>query len=286
MIRQIDRIVRGMAVQDGAGVRLRRLLGSPELDYLDPFLLLDEFKSENPDDYMAGFPDHPHRGFETVTYLLKGRSYHRDSTGQSWELQPGDVQWMRAGRGVIHSEMPRPDQEGIWGYQLWVNLPRELKMSPPQYQDIPSKTIPKFKDSGQLVRVISGEFDGLKSPAKSVTGITYFDVRLDPEASFQYQPPPGLNCFLYLYEGTLIFPSSQFEHLKAGELAPFTGEGSITVTAGDKGAGFLFLGGKPLHEPVFRGGPFVMNTRGEVLQAMEDYQRGRLAPPLEEVQLP
>jgi len=159
-------------------------------------------------------------------------------------------------------------------------------MSPPQYQDIPSHTIPEWQDSGQLVRVISGEYENLKGPAKSVTGITYFDVRLESQSSFQHQPPSGFNCFFYLYKGTLTLPSLQSGHLKAGKLAPFTGEGTIVVTAGREGAGFLFLGGKPLQEPVVRGGPFVMNTRGEVLQAMEDYQQGRLAPPLEGVELP
>ena len=184
--RVVEQIVAGIKTTDGAGVNLRRIIGSPELNLLDPFLLLDEFKSDDKDDYIAGFPSHPHRGFETVTYLMHGAFRHRDSKGNEGHLRSGSVQWMTAGRGIIHSEMPEQEDGQVWGYQLWVNLPQKYKMTEPRYQDIPAEKIPVVEENGRMVKIIAGEYDGVEGPAESFFPISYFDVTLEANSSFRH----------------------------------------------------------------------------------------------------
>jgi hypothetical protein len=274
--RCIARLVEGMPASDGAGVRLTRILGTPALDLVDPFLMLDEFRNDNPDDYIAGFPPHPHRGFETVTYMLKGRMRHEDSVGNSGLLADGAVQWMTAGRGIIHSEMPEQTDGLLWGYQLWVNLPARLKMSPPRYQDIPAERIPAIVETGRRVKVIAGSWQGASGAAATLTPITYFDVSLDAGAAFDFAAEDGVNAFAYVIEGTLLGSDTVGRELAApaGRLALFSRRGDVRVRAGERGARFLFLAGKAIEEPVARMGPFVMNTRAELLKAADDYRRG------------
>ncbi|MFQ6675324.1 MAG: pirin family protein [Fidelibacterota bacterium] len=276
MIRKATRVISGMPATDGAGVNLTRVLGTPLLDYLDPFLLLDEFKSDNPDDYIGGFPSHPHRGFETVTYLLHGRFRHRDSRGNEGLLTAGSVQWMTAGRGIIHSEMPEIDRGLLWGFQLWVNLPRDKKMIEPRYQDIPGERIPEAADNGVRVRVISGDYGGETGPAETHIAIQYLDVRLEDSARFSRSLPMESNCFCYVYEGVAGFgPAEELREVRAGDLV-ILGEGDSVEAYGRGGGRFLFLAGMPLGEPVARAGPFVMNTEGELRQAFLDYRNGTL----------
>ncbi|MCH8012138.1 MAG: pirin family protein [Candidatus Marinimicrobia bacterium] len=276
-IRIVSKVVRGVTTTDGAGVNLKRILGSPELNYLDPFLLLDEFYSDNPDDYIAGFPSHPHRGFETVTYLIHGKFRHKDSKGNEGLLTPGSVQWMTAGRGIIHSEMPEMEEGLLWGFQLWVNLPAKLKMVEPNYQAIPSEKIPEVERDGIMVRIISGEFDGQKGPAQTRFPIIFFDVHLSSESKFVYPIPQEMNTFCYVYEGSAEFGAGNEIHRgMTGEMLVLDNGENIFVTATDIGVKFLFLAGTRLEEPVSRGGPFVMNTSGEVRQAFLDYQNGKL----------
>lgn len=277
--RCIARIVVGKPASDGAGVRLKRILGSPECDYLDPFLLLDEFRNDNPDDYIAGFPSHPHRGFETVTYMLEGNMRHEDSVGNSGLLTAGAVQWMTAGRGIIHSEMPEQTDGMLWGYQLWVNLPARLKMSPPRYQDIPAHSIPEVKTDTALVRVIAGEFAHTVGAAETLIPVTYLDIHLTAGSTFLHAVADDHNAFAYIHDGSLTAGDSvgRDVHVETGCMAIFGGTGKIHVTAGPVGAKFLLIAGAKIGEPVARMGPFVMNTRDELLQAAEDYRRGTLA---------
>ncbi|HTC19647.1 MAG TPA: pirin family protein [bacterium] len=276
--RKITQIIRGMDTSDGAGVKLKRILGSPELNMLDPFLLLDEFKNDNPDDYAAGFPDHPHRGFETITYMMAGSFTHRDSKGHEGHLTAGSIQWMTAGKGLIHSEMPEQTDGLAWGYQLWLNLPAKLKMTEPKYQDISSEKLPVFEKDGRKVKVLAGEYEGAKSPGQSFIPFTYLDVRLNPGAVFSLSAPADQNAFLYVIEGKAKTGSQEEpSYVKAGYLGVF-GEGdSVKIEpAEEKPLHFLFASAQKLNEPVARGGPFVMNTVGEVKKAFADYQTGNL----------
>ncbi|MEE2877323.1 MAG: pirin family protein [Candidatus Neomarinimicrobiota bacterium] len=272
-VRTVEKTIEGVETSDGAGVNLKRIIGSPELDYLDPFLLLDEFGSDNPDDYIAGFPPHPHRGFETVTYMLQGRFRHKDSAGNEGQLTSGSIQWMTAGRGVIHSEMPEQVEGMVRGFQLWVNLPKKLKMTEPAYQDIPSEKIPQVNQDGVTVRVITGNHSGVSGPASAKTGMLYLDVHLEESAVFEQTIVDDWNSFLYIYGGSLLV-ADQIE-ITRGHLAVLATEGDIRLTGGPTGGRSLLVAGEPLNEPIARGGPFVMNTRGEVLQALEDYQTGK-----------
>ena len=274
--RGITQIIRGTDTSDGAGVKLKRILGSPELNMLDPFLLLDEFKNDDPDDYAAGFPDHPHRGFETVTYMVAGAFTHRDSKGHEGHLTAGSIQWMTAGRGLIHSEMPEQTDGLAWGYQLWLNLPAKLKMTEPKYQDIAAEKLPVVEKDGIRVKVLAGEYGGAKSPGQSFIPFTYLDVKLEPGKSFSHPAPPDRNSFLYVIEGKAktgleLEPS----YVKEGYLGVF-GEGDrVQVQASDeKPLRFLFASAQKLNEPVARGGPFVMNTQGELKKAFLDFQTG------------
>jgi redox-sensitive bicupin YhaK (pirin superfamily) len=278
--RRVVRVIRGRETSEGAGVRLRRTLGGPEIDHLDPFLLLDEFKSEDRDDYIAGFPDHPHRGFETVTYMLAGSMRHRDSRGNEGDLTAGSVQWMTAGRGIVHSEMPRQERGLMWGFQLWVNLPAAEKMREPRYQDIPPERVPEVAPSrGVKVRLVAGRSAGVEGPVVGiVTGPLYLDVSLLAGAAFEQEVPAGHNAFAYVFEGEAeVGPSEGVTRVAAGHLAVL-GEGdACRIRAGERGARAVLAAGRPIGEPIVRYGPFVMNTREEILQAIADFREGRLA---------
>ncbi|MGH8496784.1 MAG: pirin family protein [Gammaproteobacteria bacterium] len=278
MTRDVSRVVRGRPTSDGAGVRLTRVIGSPELPELDPFLLLDEFRSDDAGDYLAGFPDHPHRGFETVTYMLAGRMRHRDNQGNSGLLRPGSVQWMTAGRGIVHSEMPEQENGLMWGFQLWVNLPSKDKMTAPRYQDIDPEKIPEIEvDSGVKVRVIAGQYGGVEGPVKAVaTEPLYLDVRLGGSVEFAVPVPPDHAAFVYVYEGNVrIGADDEARAIRRGELAVLGPGESVEASADEDGARFLLVAGRPLDEPIARYGPFVMNTQSEIRQAIEDLRAGR-----------
>jgi redox-sensitive bicupin YhaK (pirin superfamily) len=280
--RKLQAVIESVAASDGAGVKLRRSLGSrPNLRF-DPFLMLDEFFSDDPDDYLAGFPSHPHRGFETVTYMLDGHMRHEDSFGNRGDLGPGDVQWMTAARGIIHSEMPQQTAGRMRGFQLWLNLPAREKMKPAAYRDIPSREIPTVAlGAGGELRVIAGEFvQGDTKTAGPIGGLStaplYYDVRLPSGSEATIPTPLSHNTFLYVYEGDAVVgdDSRPLPFRSAGLLTP---GGSVWIRAGEKGVRLLLLAGKPIGEPVVQYGPFVMNTAEEIQQAVIDYQRGQLA---------
>ena len=276
--RRVVKTVTGQPTSDGAGVRLTRVIGTPALDHLDPFLLLDEFKSDKADDYLAGFPDHPHRGFETVTYMLAGAMRHRDHVGNQGELVPGSVQWMTAGRGIIHSEMPQQKDGLMWGFQLWVNLPARDKMTAPRYQDIPPEKIPEVElTAGVRARVIAGETGGVRGPVEGVvTRPLYLDVRMEAGVRVSVDVAAGHNAFAYVYEGHVALGAEAAQPLSAGQLAVLSDGDTLTAATADSSARFLLLAARPLGEPIARYGPFVMNTREELVQAAEDYRSGRL----------
>jgi redox-sensitive bicupin YhaK (pirin superfamily) len=277
--RRVVKIVTGQPTSDGAGVRLRRVIGTQDLDHLDPFLLLDEFKSDRPDDYLAGFPDHPHRGFETVTYMLAGSMRHQDHVGNRGELIAGSVQWMTAGRGIIHSEMPQQKDGLMWGFQLWVNLPARDKMTAPRYQDVPPEKVPTVAlADGASARVLVGEAGGVSGPVNGVaTQPLYLDVTMAPRGRLSHGLPAGHSAFAYVYDGRARFgPLEDSTEVAAGQLAVLGDGELVNVATGDGTARFLLLAARPLREPIARYGPFVMNTREEILQAVQDYQRGTL----------
>ena len=277
--RRIAEIVEPQAVVEGAGVRLKRSIGGRALNYLDPFLLLDHFQSTTPADYQAGFPLHPHRGIETVTYLLTGAVRHRDSVGNTGEIGPGDLQWMSAGRGILHEEMPQVRPEGVAGFQLWVNLPAKQKMSAPRYQNIHSSEIPIIeRDRGASVRVIAGTVDGATGP---ITGIvaepSYLDVALAGEGSLVLPIPPGHSAFAYLFDGEARFGATERTLVTAPRLIVWGDGGSVEVHAEKNPTRFLLVSGKPLNEPIARYGPFVMNTPQEIQQTLRELQQGTFA---------
>ncbi len=272
--RTIERVVHAVPTSDGAGVRLSRAIANAELDHLDPFLLLDEFRSDNPNDYIAGFPDHPHRGFETVTYMLAGKMEHADHAGNRGLLVGGGAQWMTAGRGIIHSETPKQEDGLMWGFQLWVNLPAKSKMTAPRYQDIDPAAIPEVKISGGSVRVIAGAFGESTGPVQGiVTDPIYLDVRLDGSGTFEADIPDGHTAFLYTYEGSGQVAKTP---LAPKTLAILSKGDRIGASADASGLRFLCIAARPLNEPIARYGPFVMNTREEIHQAFEDFRNGRL----------
>ncbi len=275
--RNVLKVITGEPTSDGAGVRLTRVIGTPALEQLDPFLLLDEFKSDRPNDYLAGFPDHPHRGFETVTYMLAGSMRHQDHAGNRGELVAGSVQWMTAGRGIIHSEMPQQEDGLMWGFQLWVNLPAKDKMIPPRYQDIAPEKIPEVTlADGVRVRVIAGETGGVRGPVEGIaTRPTYLDVRMEPRVQVSLVLRPGDNAVAYIYQGRVTFGAgAAAQEIAAGRLAVFSDGSQLSAATGTTPGRFLLLAARPLGEPVARYGPFVMNTREQLAQAVEDYQRG------------
>ena len=270
--RTILRTVKGIQTSDGAGVNLTRIIASPNLDMLDPFLLLDEFGSDDPDDYIAGFPPHPHRGFETITYMINGKFRHKDTAGNEGYLTDGSVQWMTAGKGVIHSEMPEQTKGLVRGFQLWLNLPKEKKMIEPSYNDIPAEKIPIVSFSGGKAKIIAGTFLGITGPGRSHTGMLYYDITLEKGFNISIPVEDGWNGFCYVYEGKI----SCEQALLKSHLGVLSTEGVFRCTANAHNTRFIIVAGMPLNEPVARGGPFVMNTRGEILQAFEDYHAGRL----------
>ncbi len=273
----VAQIVAGMATSDGAGVRLTRMVGTREVDMIDPFLMLDRFDNEDPKAYIGGFPDHPHRGFETVTVMLDGRMRHRDSTGGEGVIGPGDVQWMTAGRGIVHSEMPEQIDGRMRGFQLWVNLPAALKMTAPGYQDIQRDTIPVVEDGGVRVQVIAGQYGDATGPAQPRTPMRVLMLDAQPNTAVRLEPAPGHNAFLCVYEGEVTAPDAAGNPVTATapSLMAFDGTGDITVTAGDAPAAMFYCDGEPIAEPVARYGPFVMNSRNELMQAVEDFQAGK-----------
>jgi redox-sensitive bicupin YhaK (pirin superfamily) len=272
----VTRTLNGQATSDGAGVKLTRVIGSAALDHFDPFLLLDEFRSDDPNDYIAGFPDHPHRGFETVTYMLAGRMQHGDNQGNTGLLGPGSVQWMTAGRGIIHSEIPQQENGLMWGFQLWVNLPANLKMTAPRYQDIEADRVPQVSLGDVTVKVIAGEFRGSRGPVTDVpTDPLYLDLRMAAGASAAIPTPAGLNAFVYVYRGSLTVKADSDQALVRGQMGCL-GAGDLVSVVANADAGFILVAARPLNEPVVRYGPFVMNTREEIQQAFSDYQTGRL----------
>ncbi len=279
----VTRTIRGMAASDGAGVKLTRVIGSPQLDMLDPFLLLDEFGTDRAEDYIAGFPDHPHRGFETVTYMLDGRMRHKDNHGNEGLLVPGSVQWMTAGRGLVHSEMPEQQSGRMRGFQLWVNLPASAKMTEPRYQEFAPDRIPLAEPArGVAVKVIAGSIEDahgaiVRGPIEQpATEPLYLDVVLEPGAAWETALPAGHSAFAYAYEGDLrIGEGDDARALAAHELAVLGGGDLLALQAGEGGARLIVVAGRPLREPVARHGPFVMNTREQLMQAFVDFQEGR-----------
>jgi redox-sensitive bicupin YhaK (pirin superfamily) len=277
--RRVEKIIEPQAVVEGAGVRLKRSIGTQTLDYLDPFLLLDHFASTERRDYEAGFPLHPHRGIETVTYVLSGVVHHKDTLGNAGTIGSGDVQWMTAGRGIMHEEMPQVRPEGIAGFQLWVNLPANVKMTPPRYQNILSGEIPEIrKENGTSIRVITGEIDGTHGPVSGIAANpTYLDISVAARRTFTRTIARGNTVFAYLFEGEARLggangPETTF--IKAPKLAVW-GEGDLVhVTTEEKPVRFLLVSGRPLNEPIARYGPFVMNTREEIEQTLRDLQQG------------
>lgn len=278
--RAVTRIVKGMPTRDGAGVTLTRMIGSPQLDMLDPFLLLDSFASDDPDDYIAGFPPHPHRGFETVTYMLTGQMRHADNTGRSGVIGPGGVQWMTAGRGIVHSEMPEQEHGLLHGFQLWVNLPGTDKMTAPLYREYAAAEIPlETRDAGVEVRVITGTTQqGTSGPVTGVvTDPLYLDVRLPREATFSESLPASHNAFIYVIAGQVfVTADADGGHVVEQNSLAILGDGEQLEMVGlTDSTHFLLIAGRPLGEPVARRGPFVMNTQAEIMQAMSDYQSGK-----------
>jgi redox-sensitive bicupin YhaK (pirin superfamily) len=272
--RSISNVIRAQATSDGAGVSLHRSLGTQALPMLDPFLMLDEFRSDDPNDYIAGFPDHPHRGFETVTYMLAGAVEHKDSVGNTGRLVGGGAQWMTAGRGIIHSEMPQQENGLLWGFQLWVNLPAKLKMTAPRYQDIEPGRIPEVEHEGAFVRVVAGTLGRARGPVEGVAvEPSMFDVRLHAGRRASFEVPATHNAFVYVFEGAVTIDGRTLE---TRELAVL-GKGDRVTVASTDGARFLLLAGRPLKEPVARYGPFVMSNPAEIKQAFLDFHEGRFA---------
>ena len=275
---RITRKIRGRATSDGAGVKLTRVIGGPDLPELDPFLLLDEFGTDRAEDYIAGFPSHPHRGFETVTYMLDGRMRHRDNHGNEGLLTPGSVQWMTAGRGLVHSEMPEQESGRMRGFQLWVNLPARDKMTEPKYQEFAPEHSPVATPApGTTVKVIAGVVGDVVGPiAQPATDPVYLDIGLAAGKAWEYRLPEGHNAFAYVYEGAVTLGlGDEARALEAQEMAVLGGGDLLQLRAGNRDARLIVVAGKPLREPVARHGPFVMNTRQELMQAFVDYQEGR-----------
>ena len=275
--RQVAQVVRGRPTSDGAGVKLTRVIGQPGLDTLDPFLMLDEFRSDQANDYIAGFPSHPHRGFETVTYMLAGRMRHGDNQGNTGLLTAGSVQWMTAGRGILHSEMPEQEDGLMWGFQLWVNLPAKDKMTEPRYQDIAPKRIPEVElGPGASVRVIAGELAGVQGPVQAAaTDPVYLDLRLAQGAQADIPLPAGHNAFVYVYEGQARVGEGSGSELLRGDLGVLEKGETVRVAAPNAGARLILVAGRPLNEPVTKYGPFVMNTPQQIAQAIDDFRSGK-----------
>lgn len=268
---QVTRFVPAKAITEGAGVIVHRTIGTPSLRSYDPFLLLDHFSSDTPDDYIAGFPSHPHRGFSTFTYMIDGHMEHKDSMGNTGDLGPGSAQWMKAASGIIHSEMPKQEAGLMRGFQLWINLPAANKMDNPEYQEYPANAFPVVKTEAHRAKVLIGEFAGAASPiVDKITRVSYFDVEVNGGKRFQYQSSPTHNSFLYIFEG-----SGQLNGKNAPSHTLITlgdADKAIDFVADDNGARFVFISGQPINESIVQYGPFVMSSREEIEQAMSDFQ--------------
>jgi quercetin 2,3-dioxygenase len=276
--RTIERLITGQPTSDGAGVKLTRVLTQDLQRRLDPFLMLDAFGSDAADDYIAGFPDHPHRGFETVTYMLAGNMRHRDSAGNEGLLRDGGVQWMTAGRGVIHSELPEQSEGRMEGFQLWLNLPAKDKMNAPWYRDIQSEDVPQWQGAGVTARLIAGATHGVQGAVqRDGTEPLYLDLHLDGGASFEQPLPESHNAFVYVYRGALSI-GDQPVPVQRMAILRNSGDG-VRLTAGPEGARALLIAGKPLKEPIVQYGPFVMTTQQEIFKAVEDFRAGTLTAP-------
>jgi len=270
---EVDQIINPILSSDGAGVKLKRSIGV-EPNYFDPFLMLDEFGSENKDDYIGGFPAHPHRGIETVTYMLAGEFEHQDSTGAKGKMKPGDVQWMKTGSGIIHSEMPAMSDGKLHGFQLWINMPAKLKMNKPDYIYIDSKKMSTHKDEEKKVKVIAGKFKDAEGPVKGHNiEPVYFDVELNKDKEFDYNLPLTHNTFVYLITGEIEIGKKGHGKVKDSTLILLSKGETLKVKA-KSNTKFLVISGKPINEEIARGGPFVMNTKAEILQAVQDYHNG------------
>ena len=274
---EVKKIIKALNSSDGAGVKLKRSIGTPEADYIDPFLMLNEFGSENKDDYLAGFPPHPHRGIETVTYMLQGEFEHEDSTGAKGKMVPGDVQWMKTGRGIIHSEMPAMTGGKLLGFQLWINMPAKLKKNKPEYLYIKSNELGIHEDSEKIVKIIAGKYEKIEGPQinHNVEPI-YFHVVLNEKKEFKSEIPEGHNSFIYLLKGQLKIGEKEHNKTNDSNLILLERGNKLAVKANKK-TEFLFIAGKPIGEPIARGGPFVMNTKAEILEAIQDYNNGTFA---------
>jgi redox-sensitive bicupin YhaK (pirin superfamily) len=278
-LRKIERIIEPQPVVEGAGVRLKRSIATQTLDYLDPFLLLDHFDSKTPDDYNAGFPLHPHRGIETVTYVLAGVVHHKDTLGNSGSIGAGDLQWMTAGRGIMHEEMPQVRPEGVAGFQLWVNLPAKLKMTKPRYQDIRAAEIPAIEiTGGTRIRIIAGVVNGVTGPVVGVAADpTYLDVSIPAQSSFSHHIPAGHTAFAYVFEGAANFAgvaNDNGDTVTHPKLIAWGDGDTVKIATDASPVRFLLVSARPLHEPIARYGPFVMNTTEEIEQALADLRRG------------
>jgi len=270
---EVSKIINPIAASDGAGVKLKRSIGF-EPNYFDPFLMLDEFGSENKDDYIGGFPPHPHRGIETVTYMLNGEFEHEDSTGAKGKMSAGDVQWMKTGGGIIHSEMPAMSEGKLHGFQLWVNMPAKLKMSKPEYIYIDSKQMQISQDPEKKIKIIAGKFGDVEGPVRGHNiEPVYFDVELKNDKEFNFDLPITHNSFIYLIEGEIIIGYKNHDKVHDSTLVLLTKGEKLKVKSMTQSK-FLLISGKPIGEPIARGGPFVMNTKEEIIKAMEDYKSG------------
>ena len=273
----VKKIIEPMPATDGAGVKLKRAIGTPELDYLDPFLMLDEFGSDNAEDYIAGFPPHPHRGIETVTYMLKGEFEHQDSTGAKGNMTSGDVQWMKTGRGIIHSEMPAMSEGKLQGFQLWINMPAELKKNKPEYIYIDSKQMQTYKDIDKKITIIAGKFKDVEGPvSKHNVEPIYFDIELKEGKEFNFELSSTHNSFIYVVEGSIKIGDQAHASIQNSKLIILNKENNLKVL-GLKNSKFLLISGKPIGEPIVRGGPFVMNTQAEIKEAIQDFHNGTFA---------
>ncbi len=270
---EVDKIIVPTPASDGAGVKLKRSIGV-EPNYFDPFLMLDEFGSDNKDDYVAGFPAHPHRGIETVTYMLAGEFEHKDSTGGKGRMTAGDVQWMKTGSGIIHSEMPAMKEGRLHGFQLWINMPAKYKMNKPEYIYIDSKKMSVYQDEDKKIKVIAGKFEKAEGPIKkhNVEPI-YFDIEINENKYFKFKLPKKHNSLIYLIDGEIKIGDKQHKQAKDSTLILLTKGEELKILATSK-AKFLLISGKPIGEQIARGGPFVMNTKAEIQQAIEDYHSG------------
>lgn len=276
----IEKVVKGMPTSDGAGVSLTRIIGQPDLPRLDPFLMLDFFGSDNPGEYIAGFPPHPHRGFQTVTYMLAGKMRHKDSVGNEGVIDAGGIQWMNAGRGIIHEEMPEQEEGLLQGFQLWVNLPAIEKMSAPNYQDIQPDSVPMAHIQNADVKVLAGAIEGVQGPVKTTAvSPTFLDVALKSGPS-EIAMNSDESAFIYVYEGDVVINKGEQGNetiLEQGELGVLSQKGTQLCVSTDTECKFIVVSGKPINEPVVQYGPFVMNSQQEIVKAFNDYQSGVLA---------